>query len=311
MSVLITGGTGFIGLHTSRAFLDHGYDVVSTQFRVRRELAEVEAHRASRFHREVLDVTSAYALDAVFERHDIDQVLHLATTAVGGPPAAEDFRVNMDGMMVILEAARRNRVKRVVVASSITAYHGLEGPFLESMPMPIASNGPTGAFKKAGEITGLHFADRTGLDVVFARIAFVYGPLYHSFTNAPSRIAHTAVRGWVDTGKTKPQAGDNFDYLYVADCADALFRMQTSTTLKEHIYNVGGGTAVPLPQVLEAARAVKPGIEFTFAEGQDPFHKPSSYMDISSFTRDTGWKPAHDIKAGMGAYMAWLKDFEV
>jgi len=311
MSVLITGGTGFIGLHTSRAFLDNGFDVVSTQFRVRRELADVEEYRATRFHREVIDVTSAYALDAVFERHDIEHVLHLATTGVGVPPAAEDFRVNIEGLMVILEAARRNRVKRVVVASSITAYHGLEGPFLETMPMPIASNGPTGAFKKAQEITGLHYADRTGLDVVFARIAFVYGPLYHSFTNAPSRIAHAAARGWVDTGKTKPFAGDNYDYLYVADCADALLRMQTATTLKDRIYNVGGGRAVPLPEVLEAARAVKPGLDFTFAEGQDSFHRPTSYLDIERFAEDTGWRPKHDITSGMAAYMDWLKDHEV
>jgi nucleoside-diphosphate-sugar epimerase len=97
----------------------------------------------------------------------------------------------------------------------------------------------------------------------------------------------------------------------VTDCADALYRMQTATTLKDRIYNVGGGTAVPLPQVLAAARAVKPGIEFSFADGQDPFHKPTSYMDIGTFTRDTGWKPAHDINAGMAAYMAWLKNFEV
>ena len=69
MSILITGGTGFIGLHTSRAFLEHGFDVVSTQFRVRRELADVEQHRANRFHREVVDVTSDYALDALFEKH--------------------------------------------------------------------------------------------------------------------------------------------------------------------------------------------------------------------------------------------------
>ncbi len=311
MSVLITtGGTGFIGLHTSRAFLDAGYDVVSTQFRVRRELPEVEAH-GRRFHREVLDVTSAYALDAIFERHDIDQVLHLATTAVGGPPAAEDFRANMDGMMVILEAARRNRVKRVVVASSITAYHGLEGPFLESMPMPIPSFNATCAFKKAQEITGLHFADRTGLDVVFARIAFVYGPLYHSFTNAPSRIAHAAVKGWKDTGKSQPFARDNYDYLYVGDCADALFTMQTATTLKERIYNVGGGRAVALPDVLKAAQNVAPAATFTFADGQDAFHTPASYMDMSLFERDAKWRPKHDINSGMAAYMEWLQNHEV
>jgi nucleoside-diphosphate-sugar epimerase len=311
MSVLITGGTGFIGLHTSRAFLDRGFDVVSTQFRVRRELADVEAHRATRFHREVVDVTSAYALDALFERHDIEHVLHLATTGVGVPPAAEDFRSNMDGMMVILEAARRNRVKRVVIASSITAYHGLDGPFDEAMPMPIPSFNPTCAFKKAQEITGLHYADRTALDVVFARIAFVYGPLYHSFTNAPSRIAHAAVRGWTDTSKSQPFAGDNYDYLYVVDCAEALFRMQTATTLTERIYNVGGGRAVPLPEVLKAAQQIVPAAAFTFSDGQDPFHKPQSYMNIERFTADTGWRPKHDITAGMAAYMAWLEDHEV
>src|ERR1700678_2833563 len=90
MSVLITGGTGFIGLHTSHAFLVRGADVVSTQFRVRRELAEVEQY-GGRFHREAVDVTIAYAVVALFERYKIDQVLHLATTSVGMPPAAEDF----------------------------------------------------------------------------------------------------------------------------------------------------------------------------------------------------------------------------
>jgi len=298
MNVLITGGTGFIGLHTSRAFLEHGFDVISTQFRVRRELAEVEQHRASRFHREVVDVTSGYALDELFERHRIEHVLHLATPGLGALPAAEDYRSNMLGLLAILDASRRHRVRRVVVASSITVYHGLAGPFLESMPLPMASNGPTCAFKKAGEITGLHFADRTELDVVFARIGFVYGPLYHSFTNAPSRIAHAAVRG-------------HFDYIYVGDCAEALFHMQTSTSLTERIYNVGGGASVPLPAVLEAARAVIPGADFEFSEGQDAFHTPASYMDIERFARDTGFRPKHDIESGMAAYIAWLRDHDV
>ncbi len=310
MSVLITGGTGFIGLHTARVFLEHGFEVVSTQFRVRRELAEVEQHRG-RFHREVVDVTSGYALDELFEKRRIEHVLHLATPGVGALPPAEDFRSNMMGLIAILDAARRHDVRRVVVASSITAYHGLDGPFLETMPLPMESNGPTGAFKKASEVTGLHFADRTGCDIVFARIAFVYGPLYHSFTNAPSRIAHAAVRGVPDTAKTKPLAGDHYDYLYVTDCANALFQLQTATALTERIYNIGAGRSTPLPAVLEAARAVIPGAEFTFAEGQDPFHKPASYLDIERFARDTGFRPRHDITSGMAAYIAWLRDHEV
>ena len=95
------------------------------------------------------------------------------------------------------------------------------------------------------------------------------------------------------------------------DCAEALFHMQTSTSLTERIYNIGGGASVPLPAVLAAAQAVVPDAAFAFGEGQDPFHKPASYMDIERFARDTGFRPKHDINSGMAAYVTWLREHEV
>ena len=158
----------------------------------------------------------------------------------------------------------------------------------------------------------MHFADRTGLDVVFARIAFVYGPLYHSFTNAPSRIAHSAVRGVPDAQKTKPFAGDHYDYIYVGDCAEALFKLQTATdadrTHLQHRRRHGGAVT---GRCSKRPAAVIPNADFAFADGQDPFHKPTSYLDIERFARDTGFRPKHDITSGMAAYIAWLREHEV
>ena len=52
MKILITGGTGFIGLHTARAFLDAGHEVVSTQFRVRRDPEFIKNELGGRMQRE-------------------------------------------------------------------------------------------------------------------------------------------------------------------------------------------------------------------------------------------------------------------
>jgi UDP-glucose 4-epimerase len=62
------------------------------------------------------------------------------------------------------------------------------------MPLPLESASHTAAAKKAVEVLGLHFADSTGLPVVLLRLAAIYGPLYHSMANLPSRLCHAAVR---------------------------------------------------------------------------------------------------------------------
>jgi UDP-glucose 4-epimerase len=296
-------------MHASKAFLDAGCDVVATQFRVRRDLPATEEALGRRFSREVLDVTSGYAINDVMERHEIEYLLHLAVPAQSALPPAEDYRVTTATLLGVLDAARRYAVKRVVVASSIMVYWGLKGPFEESMPLPIASMFPTTANKKAEEILGTHFADRAGIDVVFARIAFVYGPLYHSLTNAPSRIAHSIVHGR-QAGGPPPSAEDYYDYVYVTDAAEALVALATTSSLSERIYNVGGGTATANAAVLTAAQHVEPTAAFSFRNGRDDFHEPASYLDIERLARDTGFRPKYDIERGMDTYIRWLRDHQ-
>lgn len=144
--VLITGGLGFIGLHTAR-------------------------------------------------RHRVTSVVHLAVPALGTAPAQE-FESTIRGLVNVLEAARQQGVGRVSVASSLAVYANAgPGPWHETMPLPLESATHTGAAKKAVEVLSLHFADSTGLPVVMLRLAAIYGSLYHSMANLPSRLCHAAVRG--------------------------------------------------------------------------------------------------------------------
>ncbi|MDP6173154.1 MAG: NAD(P)-dependent oxidoreductase, partial [Rhodospirillales bacterium] len=193
---LITGGMGFIGLHTAKAFLDAGEDVVLTRFRSWRMPGFLEEHLDKRLFVEPLDLTSPHDVIEVARKHKPDAILHLAVPALKHLSAAEEFRTNMDGLINILEAARLAGAKRVTLASSLAVYGGLPGgPFTEEMPLELAPTNPTDAYKKSFEILGQHYAERCGLDVAIARIGGIYGPLYHSMASLACRLAHAAVQG--------------------------------------------------------------------------------------------------------------------
>ncbi|HXV81511.1 MAG TPA: NAD(P)-dependent oxidoreductase, partial [Candidatus Binatia bacterium] len=194
--ILITGGLGFIGLHTARRFLDVGEQVVLTQYRVRRQPDFIKSEIGKRAFVETLDVTAGHDVIDLVRRHKVTGIVHLAVPGLGALSAAEDYRVNMMGFLNILEAARLLGVRRVSLASSVAVYASLpEGPFHEEALLPVHSGYPTETFKKALEILGLHYASRTNLEVVALRIGNPFGPLYHSLAAPTSRICHAAAKG--------------------------------------------------------------------------------------------------------------------
>ncbi|HEX6801450.1 MAG TPA: NAD-dependent epimerase/dehydratase family protein, partial [Candidatus Binatia bacterium] len=115
--ILITGGLGFIGLHTARRFMDVGEPVVLSQYRVRREPDFIKAEIGKRAFIETLDVTSANDVIDVVRKHKVTGIVHLAVPGLGALSAAEDYRMNVVGFLNVLEAARSFDVRRVSLAS--------------------------------------------------------------------------------------------------------------------------------------------------------------------------------------------------
>ena len=144
--ILITGGLGFIGLHTARRFLDVGEQVVLTQFKVRREPDFIKAELGKRAFIETLDVTSTHDVSEIVRKHKVTGIVHLAVPGLGALTAAEDYRVNVMGFLNILEAARLFDVKRVSLASSVAVYAGLAVAML---------GGPGALLTTAGAAAGL------------------------------------------------------------------------------------------------------------------------------------------------------------
>ena len=105
MTTLITGGMGFIGLHTARAFLDAGEDVVITYFQTWREPSFIKDEYHKRVQIEQVDVTDRDGLMALGKKHKIDRIAHLAVPGLGALGPVDDLQTNITGLTHVLEAA--------------------------------------------------------------------------------------------------------------------------------------------------------------------------------------------------------------
>ena len=147
MTTLITGGMGFIGLHTARAFLDAGEDVVITYFQTWREPSFIKDEYHKRVQIEQVDVTDLDGLMALGKKHKIDRIAHLAIPGLGALGPVDDLRTNIAGLTHVLEAALEWGSKRLTLASSVAVYAGLPaGPLRGRRPTPHSLWQPDGDF---------------------------------------------------------------------------------------------------------------------------------------------------------------------
>ncbi|MDR0360417.1 MAG: NAD(P)-dependent oxidoreductase [bacterium] len=315
--VLILGGMGFIGLHCARRFLDGGDDVVLSQHRAHREPAFLQGHPVERVRVERLDVTDGAAVLDVLRRNRVDSIVHLAVPALRDVDPLDEFTTNVLGLRSVLEAGRQAGVRRITVASSLAVYSGVpHGPWHEEVPLPVTSSNHTEAYKKAIEILGLHLGERTGVEVVMVRLAGIFGPLYHSMANLPSRLCVAASRGvepdLTDLRAGVPRADVAHDWCYVEDCAAGIHAVHAAPSLRHHVYNVGGGRATTVGELVAAVRRSAPEAPAAQIAPPDTATPPRTdrYMDLSRITGELGYRPEFGVDGGVARYLDWLREHE-
>ena len=186
MNFLVTGGAGFIGSHVCGRLLKSGHAVwafddlnafYDPQLK-RQNIRELQS-LAKPFEFVHGDLTHPGAVEELFKSGRYDQVIHLAARA-GVRPSLEEpalyQRVNVEGTVHLLEAARRARVRKLIIASSSSVYGvNAKVPFAESDPI-FSAISPYAASKLACEALGHVYHHVYGMDVVMLRFFTVYGP---------------------------------------------------------------------------------------------------------------------------------------
>ena len=229
MNFLVTGGAGFIGSHVCERLLQDGqavwaFDDLNDFYDpgIKRHNLRVLQSLAKPFEFIHGDVTDCAALEEVFSSVKFDQIIHLAARAGVRPSIAEPAlyqRVNVEGTVNVLEAARAHAVKKITIASSSSVY-GMNAkvPFSEKDPI-FSAISPYAASKLSCEALGHVWQHLHGMDVAMLRFFTVYGP-----RQRPD-LAIYKFASLISAGKPIPVVGDGNtarDYTYVADTLEGI-----------------------------------------------------------------------------------------
>jgi UDP-glucose 4-epimerase len=309
--LLVTGGLGFIGAHTTRELVALGEECLVVQRRVDRvpEFLTAESGAALRF--ESLDVGDLEALRALGKREPIGAVVHLAAPSIGADIALESWRAALNGLANVLSVAREWDVRRVVAASTIGVYAGVaDGRFTEDRPLPLTGPLAIPAFKRCGEIACDLVANETGLEIASARIGAIWGPLGHPRSPffALPELVHAAVAAKPPDPQRPIHAENGIDSLYVRDCARAIALLATAERLGHRVYNVGSGRAVTNAEVASTILRVIPDATIELTPGLAPdAPSPAARMTIERLERDTDYQPRFTLEEGIRDYADWLR----
>jgi UDP-glucuronate 4-epimerase len=284
--------------------LDDLNDFYSVRIK-QRNVAEIQAlGRPFTFVRG--DITRPACLEELLGGVKFSQVIHLAARA-GVRPSLEQpalyQRVNVEGTVNVLEAARRHEVRKIIVASSSSVYGvNAKVPFAETDPI-FSAISPYAASKLACEALGHVYHHVYGLEVVMLRFFTVYGP-----RQRPDLAIHKFAR-LIEAGKPIPVFGDGSaarDYTYVSDTLDGIMAC-TRRELGFEIINLGESQTVTLSRLialLEAALGKKAIID---RQPPQPGDVPVTCADIGKARRRLGYNPAVKIEEGIPRFVEWFR----
>lgn len=313
MSILVTGGAGFIGSHLVERLLHEGEEVICLDnFDTfydpgikRRNLAE--ALRFPSFTLIEGDIRDPAQVERALSGRRVGAIVHLAARA-GVRPSLQDpllyVDVNVRGSLVLLEAAARAGVERFLFASSSSVYGARETvPFREDdqADSPVS---PYGATKRAAEILCTTYHHLSGTPMTLLRLFTVYGP-----RQRPEMAIHKFAR-LIDRGEEIPLYGDGEterDYTFISDIIDGICRALRKCAGCE-VINLGDARPVPLTQLvalLEEGLGKKARIRRYPAQ---PGDVPRTYASVSKAQALLGYVPSVPLEEGIAEFLRWYRE---
>ena len=277
MRVLVTGGSGYLGIHVRRFF---------------------EADDFSR--RAGLDILDPYDASRVA---DYDAVIHLAAHLDKSPAAAEDcFRTNAEGTANLLAHMREGAT--FIYASTKDVYGAHADGYTEvpeSCPTEYCGQSPLEWSKLIGERYVEYYAAARGIRACIFRLSAVYArPSEGNESNFVTHYVEAVKRGWP---LKLPAAGQPLrDILHVEDFSRAC-RAFMDSGVERGLYNLGGGRtqATTLRGIVETVgRLIQLEPVITDDAARTPAPVPFNYVsDLSRVRAELGWQPLIGIEEGL------------
>ncbi|MGZ8265076.1 MAG: NAD-dependent epimerase/dehydratase family protein [Burkholderiales bacterium] len=320
MPVLVTGGSGVVGLHVARELAAAGEEVVaySTSGAPPRPELVLREH-ASRVRFEQGNILDLERLRQLVSERRIEGVVH--TAALTGEAQArgrtpEVVAVNVTGTANVLEAARHAGLRRVVYVGSASEY----GRRADLRPIAEEETQPQGMYAETKHLAhrlGQRYRELFGLDVITVRVSSSYGPntRFNPYRKLVGNtlIAHLT-RAAAFGEAVRLEGGGDYprDWTYAADTAQGICRAYRVAKPRHTAYNIACGRSYTVAEVVDVLRRVAPEAQVSVGSGQwddDPYQALNMRgpLDIARAREDLGYAPRYALAEGLSAYIAWWR----
>ena len=327
MTVMVTGGTGFVGLNLVEALLAQGRRVVAVAQDAMPEAAlRAFAPLPGALVTVRADIRDVVGLFDIMVEHGVTRLFPFAAITSGPAREAADpgvvIEVNLLGLIGQLRAARDAGVGRIVVPASGSVYgesfwnHAL----LDEVTTPCVPTGIYGVTKYAVERSALRLADLWGLDVVAVRIGSVFGPWERDTGLRDMLTPYWGLARAARAGEAAvlPAVLPDYAWIYARDAAAGLLHLLDLPNPPHRVFNLCSGQGWGSVMLDFAERLTERFPGFRFRQSGDAAEvtvrltetRPRGRMDIARITA-TGWQPRFGPEAAFDDYTSWVADHEM
>ena len=318
MSILVTGGAGYIGSHTCVELLEAGYEVVvvdnlyNASPKAIERVEEITGKKVTFYEADLLDKE---ALEKIFSNHDIDAVIHFAGYKAVGESVQkpiEYYHNNMTGTLILCDVMRNHGVKNIVFSSSATVYGDpAQIPITENCPKGQPTN-PYGWTKSMLEqvLTDIHTSDNEWnvillryFNPIGAHKSGIIGEDPKGIPNnlvpyiAQVAVGKRAALGVFGNDYDTPDGTGVRDYIHVVDLAAG--HVKAIEKIKQNpgveVYNLGTGNGYSVLQVVEAfGKACGHPIPYEIKPRREG-DIATCYCDPQKAKEDLGWTAKYGV----------------
>lgn len=309
MTVMVTGGAGYIGSHVVRLLHERGDSVVVVD-----DMSNGIASRIEDLPLEKIDVSSHAAteqLGEVIKRYNVDSVVHFAAKKMAGESVENPlkyYRNNVAGLANLLDALVAHGVNRLVFSSSALVYGMQDRLLLAEDHVGQHPSNPYGETKLIGEWMIDDVAAVSDLRAIKLRYFNVAGAGWPELADTAVQNLIPIVLNQVENGEQPVIFGDDYptddgtcirDYIHVKDLAEAhvvaLDALEAGSN-PQSVYNVGTGNGSSVREVI-AALSDALGRPIDAVVGDRRQGDPARLVaDVTAARQDLGWKAEYGLK---------------
>ncbi len=312
MTILVTGGAGFIGSNLIDALLGKNFKVVcvddfNNYYNPKFKWQNIQsAAKFKNFSLFQVDIRNFRKLGEVFKKVKVDKIVHLAARAgvrpsIKNPKLAEV--VNVGGTLNLLELAKIHKIPDFIFGSSSSVYGNSKKLILSEEDRVDAPISPYAATKRCGELMIYTYSHLYDLNCIVLRLFSVYGP-----RGRPDMAPYIFTKA-ILTGQTITKFGKGNqarDWTHVDDIVSGIM----ATLPKKvgfDIINLGNSNPVTLNTLIATLEKICGKKAQILQVSEIPGEVKKTYANISKAKKLLNWQPQVELEIGLKKFVDWFQ----